>query len=484
MYALVKLPFLVEHYAPQFEHLFSPVGYRYFRRYLSGLYVSENKTLEAINRLFVLERRNQSSFNRFACRQNFDLKELDGQRLSMMQEVPGTRFKGGHTGPHGVLSLDDTLMQHWGRHFEGIHNLYDPVKERYCLAHNLVSLHYSDDGTDYPVYHTLWEPPDWGLVAGRMREEGIHINQAKWDARKASAKKWGLYMRDRFRDYQFKVPQLQEVYRTKVVIALGQLRRFRLEHPGLGLPLAMDHGYTSADACRTIGQELGMAYVGSLADSQLAWPAGGGQGDGQEGCGPKAGAVPLKQLLHTLLREHKAGEKRFHKTTVDFKGEPLTYHAYCANHRIKGFGKQRLVISFRREDLSDTPCYSVCNRLNWFASGILRIRRHRWPVETFHQEGKAEGLDKYQVRNLRAIGTHVAFVSIAYSMLKRSAHDPALLSMLLQRLRLEPSGTPPSCRRLMQMEGLMALIEYTHLQCRQGKSLDSIYEQVLHPFVQ
>ncbi|HID62887.1 MAG TPA: hypothetical protein EYP49_09150 [Anaerolineae bacterium] len=47
--------------------------------------------------------------------------------------------------PKGVLGVDDTLLTHYGRHFEGIAYLYDPVEKRYTRAHNLVNLHYSDD---------------------------------------------------------------------------------------------------------------------------------------------------------------------------------------------------------------------------------------------------------------------------------------------------------------------------------------------------
>lgn len=93
MYILLRYPKIVESYSPYFEDLFSPSGYGYFRRYLSGLLVSENKTIEAINRLFVLEKRNQSSFNRFVNRQNFDIDTLHARRLSLLQSKDKTQFK-------------------------------------------------------------------------------------------------------------------------------------------------------------------------------------------------------------------------------------------------------------------------------------------------------------------------------------------------------------------------------------------------------
>jgi len=64
MLPLVDFPELVQHYAPFFEDVFSEAAFVEFQRYISGLIVSENKTVEGINRLFVNESRNQSSLNR------------------------------------------------------------------------------------------------------------------------------------------------------------------------------------------------------------------------------------------------------------------------------------------------------------------------------------------------------------------------------------------------------------------------------------
>lgn len=49
---------------PHFEKVFSPEAVIEFERYINGLIVSENKTVEGINRLFRFESRNQSSPNR------------------------------------------------------------------------------------------------------------------------------------------------------------------------------------------------------------------------------------------------------------------------------------------------------------------------------------------------------------------------------------------------------------------------------------
>jgi hypothetical protein len=85
MLPLVEIPDIVQHYAPFFTSVFSPQAFHQFQRYLSGLIVSENKTVDGINRLFVLDTRNQSSLNRLLTESPFDIKALHQARLALLQ---------------------------------------------------------------------------------------------------------------------------------------------------------------------------------------------------------------------------------------------------------------------------------------------------------------------------------------------------------------------------------------------------------------
>ncbi len=151
MVPLVQFPAVVEHYAHFFEPVFSAEAFIQFKRYISGLLVAENKTTSGINQLFVSEKRAQSSLNRLLTCSPFSLIELNEARLAMMASVPDARIKP----TKGVLSLDDTLLTHYGQEFEKIAQLWDHTNDRYAWAHNLVSLHYSDEQTDYPISFQL-----------------------------------------------------------------------------------------------------------------------------------------------------------------------------------------------------------------------------------------------------------------------------------------------------------------------------------------
>ena len=112
------------------------------------------------------------------------------------------------------------------------------------------------------------------------------------------------------------------------------------------------------------------------------------------------------------------------------------------------------MINYRRADLSDDPVFYISNRLVWQAAGITRIRRHRWPVEVYHEEGKAEGLDQYQLRDFSAIERHVALVAVVYSLLRAAQHDPDLHTASTST-QGELEGSAASWRRAAQAQSLV-----------------------------
>lgn len=463
MMVLVDFPSVVQKYAPHFESCFSTAGYEHFKKALSGFMLSDNKSLEAINRMFVADSRDQSSFNKFFNRQNFDLSEVHNRRLSMLDSNEATRFKFGKR--QGVVSIDNSLLKHYGKCFDNIYYHYDYVQKCFRWSHDLVTLYYSDDQTDYPIDYQLWLPPDWEAVAEFFREKDYTINQTKWDNRHQEPQKWRNYIRSRYRTGRKKHPEVVEVYKTKLHIGKRLLRKFCEQYPDADFPVALDSGYTSAEFCEIIRKDFKKDYVGSLREDQTIFI----KGDQTE----------LKDLVAAIRADHLEGGAKFkvQKTGYPYKGEKKYAYTYFANYKVSKFDKkQRLVISFLKKDLSDMPKFSITNRLDWYPSGILRIRRHRWPVETYHQEGKVEGLEKYQVRNDKAIQSYIAFVVVAFSMLKCTVHDDDLLSGIQQRLQTETDCTLPFLRRLLKAEGLLNIVEYVLEKINQGHALQEVFK--------
>jgi hypothetical protein len=180
MVPLVEFPEIVRHYSPWFEAVFSDEALIQFQRYLSGLIVSENKTVDGINRLMVHESRSQSSLNRLLTESPFSETALNRQRLALLAALPGTNLK-----EKGALSLDDTLLVHYGKHFDEIAWLRDTNENRWVWAHNLVNLHYSDDQTDYPLLFQLWKPANLECIEHGLQAAGIRLRESKFSLKES-----------------------------------------------------------------------------------------------------------------------------------------------------------------------------------------------------------------------------------------------------------------------------------------------------------
>jgi hypothetical protein len=465
MYPLVEFPELVKHYAPFFQEVFSAEAFIEFERYVSGLIVSENKTVEGINRLFVAENRNQSSLNRLLTQSPFSLEELNQARLRLLASLPGTQLK-----PKGVLGVDDTLLIHYGQDFEKIAKLFDHVTQTYVWAHDLVTLHYSDEETDYPLRFQLWEPVEVEKLEAGLRAASIPLKASKEKLKESEPKKWRSYLLGVWQRRQKQHAELRDLYDSKLILVQKMLTQWVAEHPKAHLPVTFDNWFTQPAFCHFLDQDLHLAYVGTLASTDKV--------------NLRTGQIPLEDFAKRLKQEHLAALSHnrkpiFQRIRIPFKGTHEIYYSYCHTHRLHNFGRQRLVINYRQADLSDNPTFYISNRLIWHATGITRIRRHRWPVEVYHEEGKAEGLDQYQLRNFSAIQRHVALVAVVYSLLRAAQHDPALRTKLQRILHLNLEGHPAAGRRAAQAQSLWCL----GLLISAGLAQDQSLRQIMAPLL-
>jgi DDE superfamily endonuclease len=466
MLPLVEIPVLVRHFASYFESLFSPEAFVHFQRYISGLVLSENKTVDGINRIFVTDTRHQSSLNRWLNASPFSVEALHQARLALLGDRKGTAIK-----PKGVLSLDDTLLTHYGHHFDKIAKLFDHVSGSYVWAHNLVNLHYSDDQTDYPISFQLWEPAEVEVLEAGLKDAGIRLRDSKYALKESDPKKWRSYLVGVWSRHQ-KKEAVAQIYQSKLMIGQRLVRQFFADHPSLQrhLPVTFDSWYTQPSFCQFLDETLHVAYVGTLCGDETVQLAKGPQR-------VDAFADHLQEEHHQAIKD--GPKKIFRKITIPYKGEEETYYSYCQTHRLENFGKQRLVINHRQEDLSDTATFYISNRRKWTAKGITRIRRHRWPVEVYHEEGKVDGLDQYQVRDFEAIGKHVALVAVTYSILRAAQHDTALLRQLHQDVQITLDGSAGACRRNTQAQALWALAGLIQTGLTQGHTLKQVMQPVL-----
>ena len=470
MLPLIDIPELVKHYSPYFKSLFSEGEYEHFQKYLSGLIVSENKTVTAINSLFVLQLKDQSSLNRFLTASNYTVASLNEKRLELMNDNSSSKFK-----ESGVLGLDDTMLIHHGKHFDNIAYLFDHSTNSYVWAHNLVNLHYSDDQIDYPTLFELWQPMDIEKMEIALRSiEAIKENKEIFkEAAPAKWKKYLLYLSRRHKNKEV----IQQAYRNKIVIGQDLLRQFFTAHPELALSISFDKWFTNPAFCKFIDKDLDKAYVAGLkSNEQILF----------RGSQKKTVSDFVKQLHEEQKTKKEKGlhanDLPFGKCTIRYKGKKEVFYNYCKTHHICGYGRQKLLVSHQREDLSDTARVFIGNRLHWRVQKMTKVGRHRWPVEEYHKEGKAEGLDQYQVRDFEAIEKHIALVALVYSLLQHAQYDDVLLNNLQAQLDTDIKGSLAYWRRTTQAQALWIMIQWIDLVLKQGMSLEQINQTLLPAF--
>ncbi|MEK7253117.1 MAG: hypothetical protein AAB316_00100, partial [Bacteroidota bacterium] len=291
-------------------------------------------------------------------------------------------------------------------------------------------------------------------IEASLQEMGCSFSEKCLRYKQEDPARWRAYLLKKYNDKRakpLKGTHLRMVHQSKIDLAIELLDAFYKKYPHSQLPVAFDPWYTCAELCAHIHKVLRKSYVGTLGVESLVLVQGK--------------AVRCEDFVKDLVTQHKqrikeGKEPLFEKVGIHYKGAKETYYAYCQTHHIKNFGRQRLVVSFSKQDLSDKePKYYISNRLRWRSGGILRIRRHRWPIEVYHEEGKAEGLDKYQLRQFEGVKKHIALVCVVYSMLKRVQFDQEFLHKLQWKPE-EKSGSLAFWRRVMTADALMGLIAY------------------------
>jgi hypothetical protein len=182
------------------------------------------------------------------------------------------------------------LLIHYGQDFEQIAKLFDHVTETYVWAHDLVTLHYSDDATDYPALFQLWEPVDLEKLEQGLRAAQVPLQANKVALKESAPAKWRGYLLGVWQRRQKHHPEIRELYDSKLVIAQQLLQQWSTTHPDLKLPVTFDNWFTQPAFCRFLDQTLHLPYVGTLA--------------GTDKLNLKTGQTTLDDFAAHLKQEH------------------------------------------------------------------------------------------------------------------------------------------------------------------------------------
>lgn len=150
MLPIVKYPFFIESVLPRFEPIFNRSQLRHFAEYLTGLIVSEKKTITAINSHF-MDHTDQSAKNHFLTDSGWDDQQLTDKRFDMILErCQEKRIT------EGLLVIDDTIAHKSGKQIGAVDWFWDHSNHTYTLGHQLVSSQFVTRDFHVPLDYRLY----------------------------------------------------------------------------------------------------------------------------------------------------------------------------------------------------------------------------------------------------------------------------------------------------------------------------------------
>src|SRR5712692_4892416 len=138
MIPIVEYPSVVTSCLPAFESVFTKPQAKNFARYVTGLMISPNRTVSAMNDLFYAHN-DQSALNNFITDSTWSDDEFDRARYRVI--LDGLKRRSNDCEGDGILAMDDTLSHKTGKHMEYVGYYFDHAEGKQTLAHDVLTTH-------------------------------------------------------------------------------------------------------------------------------------------------------------------------------------------------------------------------------------------------------------------------------------------------------------------------------------------------------
>lgn len=415
-------------------------GFEPVSRYVTGLILSPNKTLQGIYTLQVWDRETPSRGARHeaVCEAAWDSQALIQRHRATVG--PDHRGRG-----HEVLSLDWTLAHHErGPHICGVDLAYDDVQKRTTRFQTVVTAVISNrhmiDGVEAVVQDPKALKEEVAYVEATAKDSDEQMEEAR--------KRILELMHHR---------QHQLEYRKRTAIAWEIVQQLEEEGQFPQANYAVDNGVLHLELTRYI-ESRGKHWVSELECSRhIQWYGQWRRVD--------VVAAELKQ-------EHP---ESFRPITVQCRnGEKKPYWAFTKTIRLKRYGRKRLVIMHEKQDLTDVPRLLVTDALHWESGRVIETWGYRWASEVFHEFGKqVTGLEAAQVRKEEAVNRHFRWSGVAPSIIQRA---PAGESTSERYAFAEGKITYGQRCRARGREVMRSLLELMRHLFTAGKSCEELLE--------
>jgi hypothetical protein len=362
-------------------------GFEHVSRYVTGLIVSPNKTLQGIyaNQVWEADKPTRRTMHEAVFEAGWEAEQLLPRHRALI--APEHRKRG-----REVISLDWTLVHHdRGPHIYGTVKSYDYVERRMGRFQTVVTAVIANrqliDGIEVQI-----QEPSVGKEEEAYLKATVQASYEQMEQARTRILELLHYM----------AHQLAYKKRTEIVVEMVA----QLEEEGKfpQADYAFDNGVLTLELTRLI-ESKGKHWVSELESSRhILWQ--------DQWC-------RIDEVATELRQKHP---ESFRPVSVRCRnGERKEFWAFTKTVRLKRYGRKRIALVHERADLTDQPRFLVADALHWESGRMIETWSFRWAAEVFHEFSKqGTGLEAAQVRNEEAVKRHLRLSCLAQSILQRT----------------------------------------------------------------
>ena len=420
-------------------------GFEHVSRYINGLLLSANKTLQGIYAQIVWSEGKPVS-RRAMHEAVFEAGWSREQLMQVHRQTIAPHYRGrGRV----VISVDWTFAYHpYSEQIYGAKKGYDYVNRCWSCYQTVVTAAvanpYRVDGLAVEVQQPNYQKEELAYLQMTQRESYEQMTQ--------------IYERlIELLHYR----QHQLGYRKRTEIAVDVVRQIEAEGHYPQADYAFDQGVLTRPLTELI-ESCGKHWVSEIECTRLiVW---------------KERWQPVQSVAQQLKQEHP---EAFQPKQVRCRnGEIREIWAFTKVVRLKKYGRKRLVIVHETADLSDAPRFLLTDALHWDVARTFSTWSFRWPVETFHEFSKQlVGFEAAQLRNQEAVKRHFCLSCIAQSALQHASCS----GQKSERFDFAAPTQQSIGQRLytLSREAVQQVVELSQGLLNQGNSVDQIMEVLM-----
>lgn len=362
-------------------------GFEYVSRYVTGLLVNPNKTLQGIyaNQVWPEQKPSRRAMHEAVFEAEWKADELLPRHRALI--APQHRNRG-----REVISLDWTLVHHErGPQIYGVTKSYDYVERRMARFQTTVTAVIANRQLIDGIEVQIQEP-------GVCKEEETYLKatvQASYEQMEQA--------RTRILELLHHLEH-RLAYKKRTEIVVEMVAQLEEEGQFPQADYAFDNGVLTVELTRLI-ESKGKHWVSELESSRhILWHDQWRR---------------IDEVATELRQKHS---ETFRPVSVRCRnGERKEFWAFTKSVRLKRYGRKRIALVHERADLTDKPRFLVADALPWGSGRIIETWSFRWAAEVFHEFSKqGTGLEAAQVRNEEAVKRHLHLSCLAQSLLQRA----------------------------------------------------------------